>query len=47
MEKVGKLESLQEIIADMADTDGTSEKTSPDCPYPRQTMKAKDNRSPR
>jgi len=32
MEKVGKLESLQEIIADMADTDGTSEKTSADCP---------------
>ena len=34
MEKVGKLESLQEIIAEMADTAGTSEKTSPDCPLP-------------
>src|SRR6266481_6813148 len=32
MEKVGKVESLQEIIAEMTDTDGTSEKTSPDCP---------------
>ena len=30
MEKVGKLESLQEIIAEMTDTDGTGEKTSPD-----------------
>jgi hypothetical protein len=30
MEKVGKLESLQEIIAEMADTAGTSEKTSPE-----------------
>ena len=30
MEKVGKLESLQEIIAEMTETDGTSEKTSPD-----------------
>src|SRR5258705_11946337 len=29
MEKVGKLESLQEIIAEMTDTAGTSEKTSP------------------
>ena len=32
MEKVGKLESLQEIIAEMTENDGTSEKTSPDCP---------------
>ena len=30
MEKVGKLESLQEIIAEMTDTAVTSEKTSPD-----------------
>ena len=35
MEKVGKLESLQEIIAEMTDTAGTSEKTSPDCPLQR------------
>ena len=34
MEKVGKLESLQEIIAEMTENDGTSEKTSPDCPLP-------------
>jgi hypothetical protein len=34
MEKVGKLESLQEIIAEMTESDGTSEKTSPDCPLP-------------
>jgi hypothetical protein len=34
MEKVGKLESLQEIIAEMTDTAGASEKTSPDCPLP-------------
>src|SRR5580765_2353314 len=32
MEKVGKLESLQEIIAEMTENDGTSEKTSSDCP---------------
>jgi len=32
MEKVDKLESLHEIIAEMTDTAGTSEKTSPDCP---------------
>ena len=32
MEKVGKLESLQEIIAEMTENDGTSEKTSPDSP---------------
>jgi len=31
MEKVGKLESLQEIIAEMTENDGTSEKTSPNC----------------
>ena len=30
--KVAKLESLQEIIAEMTENDGTSEKTSPDCP---------------
>jgi hypothetical protein len=30
MEKVGKLESLQEIIADMTESDGSSEKTSPE-----------------
>jgi hypothetical protein len=35
MDKVGKLESLQEIIAEMTDTDGTSEKTSPDSPLQR------------
>ena len=34
MEKVGKLESLQEIIAEMTENDGTSEKTSPDSPLP-------------
>jgi len=35
MEKVGKLESLQEIIAEMTESDGTSEKTSPGCPLQR------------
>jgi hypothetical protein len=35
MEKVGKLESLQEIIAEMTENDGTGEKTSPDCPLQR------------
>ncbi len=34
MEKVDKLESLQEIIAEIKDTAGTSENTSPDCPLP-------------
>ena len=34
MEKVGKLESLQEIIAEMIENDGTGEKTSPDSPLP-------------
>jgi hypothetical protein len=34
MDKVTKVESLQEIIAEMTDTAGTSEKTSPDCPLP-------------
>src|SRR5258705_8802911 len=32
MERVAKVESLQEIIAEMTDTDGTGEKTSPDSP---------------
>jgi len=32
MEKVGKLESLQEIIAGMANTAGTARKTSPESP---------------
>ena len=32
MDKVAKLESLQEIIAEMADDDGTSRNPSPDCP---------------
>src|SRR6266550_7358169 len=36
MEKVGKLESLQEIIAEMTENDGTSEKTSPDSPLPSE-----------
>jgi len=34
MEKVGKLELLQEIIAEMTENDGTGEKTSPDSPLP-------------
>src|SRR5258708_35313685 len=34
MEIVAKLESLQEIIAEMTENDGTSDKTSPDCPLP-------------
>ena len=32
MERVAKVESLQEIISEMTESDGTSEKTSPDCP---------------
>jgi hypothetical protein len=40
MEKVGKLESLQEIIAEMTDTAGTSEKTSPG--YSGQTTRMTD-----
>jgi hypothetical protein len=32
MEKVARMESLQEIIEEMIEDPGTSEKTSPDCP---------------
>ena len=32
MEESAKVESLQEIISEMTESDGTSEKTSPDCP---------------
>jgi hypothetical protein len=32
MERVAKAESLQEIIAEMAEGDGTGQKPSPDCP---------------
>jgi hypothetical protein len=32
MEKVARMESLQEIIEEMTEDPGTSEKTSPDCP---------------
>jgi len=35
MERVAKVESLQEIVADMTENDGTGEKTSPDCPLQR------------
>jgi hypothetical protein len=35
MERVAKVESLQEIVAEMTENDGTSEKTSPDCPLQR------------
>jgi hypothetical protein len=35
MEKVGKLESLQEIIAEMTDTAGTQRENHPDCPLQR------------
>jgi len=34
MERVNKMESLQEIIAEMADAAGTHEKTSPNGPLP-------------
>jgi len=39
MERVGKVESLQEIIAEMTDTAGTSEKTSPERPVQLQAAK--------
>jgi hypothetical protein len=35
MDRVAKVESLQEIIADMAEPAGTGEKTIPDCPLQR------------
>jgi hypothetical protein len=34
MEKAGKVESLQEIIAEMTEDDGMGDRTSPDCPLP-------------
>jgi hypothetical protein len=34
MEKVGKVESLQEIIAEMAETTETNDRASGDCPSP-------------
>ena len=34
MDKITKAESLQEIIAEMTEPAGTSEKTSPGCPLP-------------
>jgi len=34
MEKVGKVESLQEIIAEMAETTETNDRASADCPSP-------------
>jgi len=36
MERVAKVESLQEIIAEMTDSAATSENTSPDCLLPQQ-----------
>jgi hypothetical protein len=36
MERVAKIESLQEIIAEMTDSGATSENTSPDCLLPQQ-----------
>jgi hypothetical protein len=47
MEKIAKAESLQEIIAEMTGNDGTSEKTSLDCPLPRQATRVTDNSSRR
>ena len=34
MEKVGKVESLQEIIAEMTETTETNDRASADCPSP-------------
>jgi hypothetical protein len=41
MEKVAKMESLQEIIEEMSEDPGTNEKTSPD--YPMTTAKSDDD----
>ncbi len=46
MEKVGKLESLQEIIAEMTENDGAGEKTGPDLHCAGQTMKITDSGDP-